>query len=344
MLFFTSTRNLFSTQMSAHDLEDTSVQVHHSRGLLWVDEDTNNRTGSLHFSDLYNDSSTSPSTKSDADSPYPTCPLLQVNQTESVRLASELRRWIGNLPEHYNFSTTQEQQHNFDLNTISEFIFPDDTIKSLFHQIKNVKNYIKKKSKRREAIAAIRQDRTKDIVATPSHANKIQVYNPNTRQDIKYAELFEELRRQDDTFYVVSFSGDHLLLPALAHNKTFRPKMSLMMPSVGPNGTYTSEFITLMQIDCEVVNTSLIQIKEKLIPKHLRSKGASTAHHADGSENLRTSHRTKVDRTFDRMSQPNYTISENVSDEATVEAKDFNKLYKPYFVGKSFRDRKLAEP
>lgn len=330
--------------MSAQDLEDTSVQVHHSRGLLWVDEDTNNVTSSIHLTNLYNDSSTSPSTKSDAASPYPTCPLLQVNQTESVRLASELRRWIGDLPEH-NFSTSQQQQHNFDLNTISDFLFPDDTIKSLFHQIKNVKNYIKKKTKRRAAAAAIQQERTNDIVATPSHANKIQVYNPITRHDMKYAELFEELRRQDDTFYVVSFSGDHLLLPALAHNKTFRPKMSLMLPSVGPNGTYTSDFITLMQIDCEVVNTSLIQIKEKLIPKHLRSKGAATGQaNTDGSENLRTAQRTKVDRTFDRMSQPNYTISENVSDEATVEAKDFNKLYRPYFVDKSFRDRKLAQP
>lgn len=326
--------------MSAQNLEDTSVQVHHSRGLLWVDEDTNNLTSSIHLTNLYNDSSTSPSTKSDAASPYPTCPLLHVNQTESVRLASELRRWIGDLPEHYNFSSTKEQQHKFDLNTISEFLFPDDTMKSLFHQIKNVKNYIKKKSKRRAAAAAIQQARTNDIVAAPSHANKIQVYNPNT-QDMKYAELFEELRRQDDTFYVVSFSGDHLLLPALAHNKTFRPKMSLMLPSVGPNGTYTSEFITLMQIDCEVVNTSLIQIKEKLIPKHLRSKGAATGQaNTNGSENIRTAQRTKVDHT----SQPNYTISENVSNEATVEAKDFNNLYKPYFVDKSFRDRKLPEP
>lgn len=329
--------------MSARDLEDTSVQVHHSRGLLWADEDTNNLTSSIHLTNLYNDSSTSPSTKSDAASPYPTCPLLQVNQTESVRLASELRRWIGDLPEHYNFSSSQEQQHNFNLNTISEFLFPDDTIKSLFHKIKNVKNYIKKKSKRRAAAAAIQQERrNNDIVATPSHANKIQVYNPNSRQDMKYAELFEELRRQDDTFYVVSFSGDHLLLPALAHNKTFRPKMSLMLPSVGPNGTYSSEFITLMQIDCEVVNTSLIHIKEKLIPKHLRSKAATTG--PANTENVRTAQRTKVDRTFDRMSQPNYTISENVSDEATVEAKDFNKLYKPYFVGKTFLDRKLAIP
>lgn len=330
--------------MSAQDLEDTSVQVRQSRGLLWVNED-NDTSSSIHFTNLYNDSSTSSSTNSDDATPYPTCPLLHVNQTESVRLASELRRWIGNLPEHYNFSTSQEQQHNFDLNTISEFLFPDNTIKSLFHQIKNVKNYIKKKSKRRAAAAALQQQRTNDIVATPSDANKIQVYNPNTRQDMKYAELFEELRRQDDTFYVVSFSGDHLLLPALAHNKTFRPKMSLMLPSVGPNGTYTSEFITLMQIDCEVVNTSLIQIKEKLIPKHLRSKGTTNGPtNTDGTENIRTAQRTKVDRTFERMSQPNYTISENVSDEATVEAKDFNKLYKPYFVDKSFRDRKLTDP
>lgn len=50
--------------------------------------------------------------------------------------------------------------------------------------------------------------------------------------------LFDSIERQDDTFYVVSFSGDHLLLPAShnASNTTVRPKMSLVFPTLSSNG------------------------------------------------------------------------------------------------------------
>lgn len=50
--------------------------------------------------------------------------------------------------------------------------------------------------------------------------------------------LFDSIERQDDTFYVVSFSGDHLLLPAShnASNTTLRPKMSLVFPTLSSNG------------------------------------------------------------------------------------------------------------
>lgn len=44
------------------------------------------------------------------------------------------------------------------------------------------------------------------------------------------------LPRRDDTFYVFSFSTDHLLVPALAHDKTLRPKMSFLIPTVPLNG------------------------------------------------------------------------------------------------------------
>lgn len=64
--------------------------------------------------------------------------------------------------------------------------------------------------------------------------NGIQVFSPSPEQI--YSEFFEAINRQDDTFYVVSFSAHHMLLPALNHNKTRRPKMSLIMPSVFPNG------------------------------------------------------------------------------------------------------------
>ena len=59
-----------------------------------------------------------------------------------------------------------------------------------------------------------------------------------------YEAFFEAIDRKDDTFYVVSFSGDHLLLPAASsagRNGTARPRMSLLMPSVTVpiNGEWT---------------------------------------------------------------------------------------------------------
>lgn len=335
--------------MSDRRLHDTPIAIHHSRNLLWVDDEKKTNQ-SLPY--LYNDTSSSTRTESGA---YPTCPLY-VNQTESVRLASELRRWIGDLPEYFNISISkQSQKSNFDLNTISNYLFNEDTIKNLFHQIKNVKNYIKKKSRRR----AITQhnlsigDKTDDnrLVAQKTGApNKIQVYNPNNLNIQKYAELFEELHRQDDTFYVVSFSGDHLLLPALAHNKTFRPKMSLMLPSVGLNGTYSPDHITLMQIDCEVLNTSLIQIKEKLIPKHLRNnKGTSSS-----QTTSRIPTKEPINPYINVKSTTNLINSTDYSEagpamqqqhagngSASLSTKDFDKLYKPYFMDKIFSNRKM---
>lgn len=66
--------------------------------------------------------------------------------------------------------------------------------------------------------------------------NGIEVFSPTPEQ--LYSEFFEAINRQDDTFYVVSFSAHHMLLPALNHNKTRRPKMSLIMPSILPNGEF----------------------------------------------------------------------------------------------------------
>lgn len=65
-------------------------------------------------------------------------------------------------------------------------------------------------------------------------SNELQVFQPSPEQ--LYSEFFEAINRQYDTFYVVSFSDHHMLLPALHHNKTQRPKMSLIMPSMLPNG------------------------------------------------------------------------------------------------------------
>ncbi len=64
-----------------------------------------------------------------------------------------------------------------------------------------------------------------------STGGEITLYDSNVPR-FSYEAFFEAIDRRDDTFYVVSFSGDHLLLPASAHNQTSRPRMSLLLPSM----------------------------------------------------------------------------------------------------------------
>lgn len=267
--------NIANTNGPADDGQ--AYESHHSRNLLWVED---NLANNITF--MFNDSSIQ--TDSDAAKPaatlYPTCPIY-INQTESIRLASELRRWIGDFPEYHN-NTKVLPNENFNLDSISNYFLPDATITSLLKQMKNAKNYLKKKSRRRNNESNENSGDGGSKKGIEPFKGKIQVYNAEYKNG-KYAEFFEEIGRQDDTFYVVSFTGDHLLLPALAHNKTLRPKMSLMLPSVHMNGTVSSDHVTLMQIDCEVINTSLIRIKESLIPKHLRGKPVSNVTCSDDS-------------------------------------------------------------
>ncbi|XP_071657009.1 cyclic AMP-dependent transcription factor ATF-6 beta, partial [Patagioenas fasciata] len=65
-----------------------------------------------------------------------------------------------------------------------------------------------------------------------------------------------------DTFYVVSFRRDHLLLPATSHNKTSRPKMSLVMPAAALNESLPGRGrgLAMMQVDCEVMDTRVIHV------------------------------------------------------------------------------------
>lgn len=261
-----------------------------TRRLLWID-------------DAANDSNALPTPDEGTNSrTYPMCPVGvsgSVNQTESIRLASELQRWIGDFPEYFNISKSSNSKNanNFDLNEISDYLLSaagGRAIKSFYKQIKNVGKYMKKSDKEGESGTDPSYRRKNNVhradngfgVQTTRNArgeNRVQVYNADT---IKYAEFFDEIRRQDDTFYVVSFKGDHLLLPAVAHNKTHRPKMSLMLPAVGNVGNRTLDsngYFTLMQIDCEVVNTSMLHIKESSIPDHLWNRTSSKKSTSDNS-------------------------------------------------------------
>ncbi|CAB4055141.1 ATF6A [Lepeophtheirus salmonis] len=85
----------------------------------------------------------------------------------------------------------------------------------------------------------------------PSNSKEIGMFNHLSRS--QFNSLFRAISRRDDTFYVVSFSEDHFLLPAGAQNQSSRPIMLLIFKS-------SQGGISMMQIDCAVMNTRLVSL------------------------------------------------------------------------------------
>ncbi|XP_008586421.1 PREDICTED: cyclic AMP-dependent transcription factor ATF-6 beta isoform X2 [Galeopterus variegatus] len=113
---------------------------------------------------------------------------------------------------------------------------------------------------------------------------QLQLYR---HPDRSQPEFLDAIDRREDTFYVVSFRRDHLLLPAISHNKTSRPKMSLVMPAMAPNETLSGrgtpgDYEEMMQIECEVMDTRVIHIKTSTVPPSLRKQPSPTPGNATG--------------------------------------------------------------
>ncbi|XP_066157177.1 cyclic AMP-dependent transcription factor ATF-6 alpha [Euwallacea fornicatus] len=207
-------------------------------------------------------------------SPLTMCPA-SINQTESARVLLELERWIGK-PDSPKLTPVPEKPSN---------------------------QKVKWRRKKLRLDSSLAQLRKRELYGPENDVrNGIQVFNP--KPDQLYSEFYQAINRRDDTFYVVSFSEQHMLLPALYHNNTRRPKMSLLIPSVYPNDT--TSYIPLMQIDCEVLDTKLVNVKYGSIPRPYRQYENVTKEEED---------KGSVDNTT------NYT--------------DKTKAYKPYFLSKN---------
>lgn len=196
------------------DIPTITSNIRHGRSLLWANPDTRieeelgddfNKNKSMH---------------------HPMCPMY-INQSESIRLDYELRRWIGGESDRDNWTIPTKTELNKKL--LGKLLLSKSSIEKKTVYDKN--RYLRKmKSK----------DTHKTNNIHTSNVNAVEVFSPILRE---HASLFEALGRKDDTFYVVWFSGEHLLLPASRKNNTSRPKMALVLPAVPLNGICSSFFL-----------------------------------------------------------------------------------------------------
>lgn len=177
--------------------------------------------------------------------PPPPCQPL-INTTESLRLNHELRGWVH---RHEVERTKSRRMTNNQQRT--------RILQGALEQSSN------------SQLMAVQYTETTSI--SRNSGNELQVYYASPRS---YQDFFEAIRRRGDTFYVVSFRRDHLLLPATTHNKTTRPKMSIVLPAININENVINgqDYEVMMQIDCQVMDTRILHIKSSSVPPYLRDQ------------------------------------------------------------------------
>ncbi|NWV87516.1 ATF6A factor, partial [Machaerirhynchus nigripectus] len=177
--------------------------------------------------------------------PPPPCRPL-INRTESLRLTHELRGWVHRheveRTRSRRLSNNQQQRARVTQSSLSD-----------------------------KADSQLMAMPYTDTSLSRNSGNELQVYYASPRS---YQDFFEAIHRREDTFYVVSFRRDHLLLPATTHNKTRRPKMSIVLPAVNINENVINgqDYEVMMQIDCEVMDTRILHIKSSSVPPYLREQ------------------------------------------------------------------------
>lgn len=181
-----------------------------------------------------------------------------VNKTKCMELAHELRGWVH---RHEVQQTKSRRMSN--------------------SNHKPARTILKTDGKEAAEIVTVQYTETAE---EKNSGSELQVYYAPSHT---YSDFFDELNRRPDTFYVVSFRKDHLLLPATNHNKGQRPKMSVILPAMNINESIIrdGEFEVMMQIDCEVTDTRILHIRSSSIPPLLRVNHTNPFYQHSPSDN-----------------------------------------------------------
>ncbi|XP_020618078.1 cyclic AMP-dependent transcription factor ATF-6 alpha-like [Orbicella faveolata] len=171
------------------------------------------------------------------------------NKTEATRINEALEGWV----KRYENQQILKQRKQGRRQTKME-----SAIKELARLASNCSADVKRKINRHKFSRK----------HNPASKNAVQLFQ---RED-KFKTFEEEINKKSDTLYIVSFRGDHLVFPATEYNATQRPKMSFMIMAP-PNRTEwqqddnrDKDLVTMMQIDCQVMDTKFVTIKKSSIP------------------------------------------------------------------------------
>merc|ERR1719362_616061 len=217
--------------------------------------------------------------------PPPMCRMFQ-NQTESIRLESELRGWFNLEPETPRFKLDLESPKRRPDSTSRPTPKPKRPRKEVPVPSNPLGRVIKRPKVEQPSPRSVYRMLVQEPTEGPSQA--VGMYD-NAPPRHTFASFFDAIDRRDDTFYVVSFSGDHLLVPATNHSQANRPRMSLLLPAMqvslneshrGPQGS-----LTMMKIDCEVMNTQLLHVHTDALPPDM----AANLRHANLSNDEKKS-------------------------------------------------------
>ncbi|KAK8748697.1 hypothetical protein OTU49_015952, partial [Cherax quadricarinatus] len=296
-VLLSSESKLNSLKTMMHGSKASSITSgFHQRSLLWSSDDISStedgRTPQL------------------ATNNSRTCPMY-INATESLRLETELRGWFEN---KFRPSKTDKKKEEKRRTSHPKTKEGRNRLTSHTHVIPETQERVVNEVW--NALVPPSQPPTR--LYRYIHPDVLQV-DPSTSSEEETAVMttvprlssfLEAIQRRDDTYYVVSFSPDHLLVPATARNDSARPRMSLLMPTPRPINESLAPpdaHIAMMQIDCEVIHTRLVHVSEEVVPAHLRAGGNNASHpSSDGSSTGRQERRSGHARSRPFLSRPIY--------------------------------------
>lgn len=241
-----SKHDAFSTQHSGRHLLDFSPEAE-TEVVMGPDP---HRSGSSEIADSSEDKALMVVKDPIFLRPPPPCQP-PVNRTKCLELTHELRGWVHRHEVQLTKSRRVSNSNHKPTRTILK---------------------TENKEAERAQIVTVHYSETTE---EKNPGNELQIYYAphNT-----YSDFFDEINRRGDTFYVVSFRRDHLLLPATNHNKGSRPKMSVVLPAMNINDSIIrdKQYEVMMQIDCEVTDTRILHIRSSTIPPLLRVNHTDT--------------------------------------------------------------------